>query len=339
MNLDDPALTFALALAAGVVAQALALHLRVPSIIFWLATGILLGPEVANVVRPDNLGQALQPIVGLAVAVILIEGGLALNISRLRREALTIRRLITVGALVTLAGGTVAAMVALGWDWRIALLFGTLVTVTGPTVINPLTRRIGLRKKLRTILEAEGVLIDPIGAILAVVALEAVLATSATGAAAGVLGFFTRMGLGLGVGIAGGLAVGALLRFRGAVPRSVRNIFVLSLVLALYQVSHALLPESGIMTVAIAGLIVGNMQTRWARELAEFKEQLTVLLVGLLFVLLSAAVELDAVWSLGWRGVAAVLALIVIVRPLNVFVSTLDADLTRNETAFLAWLA
>ncbi len=339
MNLDDPVLTFTFALAAGVVATGLARHLRVPGITLLLLTGLLLGPEVANLVRPGTLGDALTPIVGLSVAVILFEGGLQLNFGRLLRQAVTIRRLITTGALVTLAGATLVGLLVLGWEWNIALLFGTLVVVTGPTVINPITRRIRLRRNLRTILEAEGVLIDPIGAILAVVALEMILAATTEGAATGFLGLPTRLGLGLVIGSVGGLGIGALLKLPRAVPRGLENVFVLAFVLALFQASNAILPESGIMTVAIAGLVVGNMGTPVDRMLIEFKEQLTSLLVGLLFVLLAAAVPLDDVLALGWRGVAAVVALIVLVRPADVAVSTWGTSLSMRERAFLAWLA
>ncbi len=339
MNLQDPALTFALAVTAGVVAQSVARHARVPGILFLLATGILLGPAFANIVRPDTLGEGLNPIVGLAVAVILFEGALQLNLDRLRREAVTIRRLITLGALVTIAGATVTAMLALGWSLRIALLFGALVSVTGPTVINPLTRRIRLRNNLRTILEAEGVLIDPVGAILAVVAFELALASTAGDVGAGFLGLLTRLGLGSVIGVAGGFIIGGLLRMRRAIPSDLRNIFTLACVLALYQGSHAILPESGIMTVAIAGLVVGNMGPRHARELVEFKEQLTFLLVGLLFVLLSAAVDLGDVRALGVGGIVTVIVLVAVVRPLCVLLCTRGAGLSRNEQAFLAWLA
>lgn len=339
MNLQDPALTFSLALAAGILAQSVAHHLRMPGIILLLAVGVLLGPEGANIIRPENLGPALQPIVGLSVAVILFEGGLQLNIGWLRREAVTIRRLITVGALVTLTGGTVAAMLVLGWEWQTALLFGSLVVVTGPTVINPLTRRIRLKQKLRTILEAEGVLIDPIGAIVAVVALDFILATTTAGVTAGLLGFPKRLGLGLLIGAAGGVAIGTLLKPRRVVPSGLQNVFTLAMVLALYQMSHAILPESGIMTVAIAGLVVGNMRRRRERELAEFKEQLTMMLVGLLFVLLSAAVDLGEIGRIGWAGVGTVAVLIFLVRPLDILLCTWGSDLEWRERAFLAWLA
>lgn len=336
---QDPALTVALALAAGILAQSVAQHLRIPGIVLLLAAGVLLGPDVAGLVQPDVLGDGLRMIVGLAVAVVLFEGGLSLNIGKLRREARTIRRLISIGALVTAVGGTVAARVFMGWEWRVAILFGTLVIVTGPTVITPLLRRIRVSRHLRTILEAEGVLIDPVGAIVAVVALEVVVATGTTEAAEGLLGLPSRLGVGLGLGLGGGGVIGFLLRYERVVPEGLENVFTLALVLALFEVSEAILAESGIMTVAVAGMVVANMETRVQRELKEFKEQLTVLLVGLLFVLLAADVQVRDVIDLGWPAVATVLALILVVRPLDIAVSTAGSGLTWRDRLFLGWLA
>lgn len=339
MDFYDPALTFAIALAAGVLTQSVARHLRIPGIILLLAVGVALGPQFAAIVIPESLGEGLNHIVGLSIAVVLFEGGLNLNIGRLRRQVITIRELITLGAVITAVGGMVASLAFVGWNWRVALLFGTLVIVTGPTVINPIMRRIRVKATLRTILEAEGILIDPIGAIVAVVALEVILETSARGAAAGLLGLPARLAFGVVLGLGGGFLMGLLLRFRNVVPLGYENIFTLAGVLALFEVSDALLPDSGIMAVAISGLVVGNMRTRVARELVEFKEQLTILLVGLLFILLAASVPLEQVSALGWRGLATVLALILLVRPLGIWACTYGSDLRLNERAFLAWLA
>lgn len=336
---QDPALTVTLALAAGIVAQSVAQHLRIPGIVLLLAAGVLLGPDVAGLVRPAALGEGLRMIVGLAVAVVLFEGGLSLNLRELRREARTIRRLISVGALVTAVGGTLAARVFMGWEWHIATLFGTLVIVTGPTVITPLLRRIRITRHLRTILEAEGVLIDPVGAIVAVVALEVVVATGTTETAAGLLGLPFRFGIGGAMGVLGGGLIGLLLRYERVVPEGLENVFTLALVLALFEVSDAILAESGILTVAVAGMVVANMKTRVKQELKEFKEQLTVLFVGLLFVLLAADVRVREVVALGWPAIGTVLALILVVRPLNVVVSTTGSELDTRDKVFLSWLA
>lgn len=337
--LADPALTFAIALAAGVVAQAVAHHLRVPGIVVFLLSGVLLGPDLLGVVQPETLGHGLEMLVGLAVAVILFEGGLNLNLHRLRREAKTIRRLITIGAVITAAGGAVGARFFMGWDWRLSILFGTLVIVTGPTVITPLLRRIRVNRTLSTVLEAEGVLIDPVGAIIAVVALEIAVGAGGTDAAVDLLGIPTRLIVGAVVGVVGGLVIALLLRNDRIVPEGIENIFTLSLVLALFEISNAILPESGIMTAAVAGLVVGNMKTRLDRELREFKEQLTIMLVGLLFVLLAADVRLADVYSLGWAGVSTILFLMFVVRPIDVSISAAGSTLTVRERLFMGWLS
>lgn len=333
-----PSLTFAIAIAVGMLAQSLAHHLRVPAIVLLLLAGVALGPDLLGVVQPDLLGHGLEIIVALSVAVILFEGGLSLNLSRIRGEALVIRRLITVGALVSAVGGALAAHLFMGWTWRISILFGTLVMVTGPTVVTPLLRRIRVNRNVHTILEAEGVLIDPVGAITAVVALEVALAWSGSYSVAGLIGIPQRLLAGAAIGGAGGYLIGRLLRSKEIVPEGLENVFTLSLVLGLFSISNAVLAESGIMTVVAAGFVVGNMRTRLDRELREFKESLTVLLVGLLFVLLAADVRVGEVVSLGWGGVATVLALMLVARPLGVAASTYGSTLSVRERAFVAWL-
>ncbi|HUU45274.1 MAG TPA: cation:proton antiporter [Acidobacteriota bacterium] len=338
-SLSDPALTVALALAAGLIAQALARHLRLPGIVLTLGAGVVLGPDLLNLIHPGALGPALRMLIGFAVAVILFEGGLNLNIARLRRESRTIQRLVTVGAVITGAGGTLAAHYILGFTWELAVLFGTLVIVTGPTVISPLVRRIRLNRNLQTILEAEGVLIDPIGALIAVVALEAVLQPGATSFLTGLYGITLKLVVGAAVGAVGGFVIALLLRPRNLVPEGLENVLTLSLVLALFHVSDALQSESGIVAVTIAGLVVGNIRTRALRDLMEFKEQLTVMFIGMLFVLLAADVRYADARPLGVPGLVTVGVLMFAVRPLNVMVSTLGSSLGMRERAFLAWLA
>lgn len=337
MSEGDPTLTFALAVGAGVLAQVVAHHLRIPGIVLFLAAGVYLGPDMMGLVRPDALGDGLDTLVGLAVAVILFEGGLNLNIDRLRRQATTIRRLVTLGAVVTAIGATLAAKLLMGWDWPTALTFGTLVIVTGPTVIGPLVRRIRLTPRLRTILEAEGVLIDPIGAIIAVVTLEVLLASSPGSAAIGLLGIPTRLLVGFLAGAAGGFLIAFLLGREGLVPEEVRNVFTLAMVLALYAISEVILPETGILAAPVAGIVVGNARVH-LDELMEFKEQVTAMLVAMLFVLLAADVRLVEVFSLGWRGLGTIAVLMFVVRPLGVALCTRGSDLSLKERGFIAWL-
>lgn len=338
-SLADPALTVALALAAGLVAQAMARHLRLPGIVLTLGAGVILGPDLLNVIHPGSLGPALQMLIGFAVAVILFEGGLNLNIGRLRRESGIIQRLVTIGAIVTGAGGTLAAHYILGFTWELAVLFGTLVIVTGPTVISPLVRRIKLNRNLQTILEAEGVLIDPVGALIAVVALEVVLQPTTSSFLAGLSGIVLKLIVGAGIGAAGGLVIALLLRPRSLVPEGLENVLALSFVLALFHISNALQSESGIVAVTIAGLVVGNIRTRALRDLMEFKEQLTVMFIGMLFVLLAADVRYADARPLGIPGLITVAVLMFVVRPINILASTAGSNLGARERAFLAWLA
>jgi NhaP-type Na+/H+ or K+/H+ antiporter/Trk K+ transport system NAD-binding subunit len=336
---SNPGLTVAIALAAGVVAQSIARHLSIPGIVLLLGTGVLLGPEFADVVQPASLGPALPTLVGFAIAVILFEGGLNLDVRRLRREGRVIRRLVTVGAIVTAVGATVAARALMGWGWRESTLFGVLVIVTGPTVVTPLVRRIGLARNLRTVLEAEGVFIDAVGALVAVVTLEIVVQPGGQALLAGAASLGLRLGFGLVAGLAGGILMALPLRVGPAVPEGLENVLTLSLVVALFQASNAILPESGILAVIIAGVVVGNVKTHAQRSLLEFKEQLTVMLVGMLFVLLAADVRLYQVHDLGVPGLLTVGALMLLVRPATVLASTAGAPLSWREKAFLSWLA
>ncbi|MBM7115310.1 cation:proton antiporter [Archangium primigenium] len=334
----SPALCVALALMAGMLAQVLARRLSIPGIVVLLGTGVLLGPEVLGLVRPTTLGGALPMLVNFSVAVILFEGALSLDVRRLRKEGRVIRWLVTVGALVTALCGALAARHVMGWSWRNALLFGTLVMVTGPTVITPLLRRIRVVRPVETVLEGEGIFVDAVGAITAVVALEVALRPPEEALSTFFHALALRWAVGLGVGgLAGGLIARGL-KSQRAIPEELRNVFSLAMVLGLGQVSGALAPESGVVAVIAAGLVVGNAGVPVRRELVTFKEQLTVMLVGMLFVLLAADVRLREVTALGWRGLVTVGLLMVVARPLAVWASTQGARLTWREKGFIAWM-
>ncbi len=339
MEISHTSFIFAVALAAGVFAQSIARHLRIPGIVVLLAAGTILGQEGLGWVIPEALGQGLFVIVDFAVAVILFEGGLGLEISRLRREELSIRKLITVGSLITLLGGFFSVLIFLNWPFNLALLFGSLVVVTGPTVVTPLVRSLRLQTKTKTILEAEGVLIDPIGAILAVIVLEIVITPNVLTLASGLVTIALWLVGGLVAGVLGGLLISWLLRFQSVVPKGHENIFTLAFVVLLFEGCNHIVSQSGILGVTVAGIVVGNTKTPVARDLREFKDQLTVLLIGLLFILLAADVSLDDIRNLGWAGAGVIATLIFIVRPLNIWVSTRKSDLSFREKAFISWIA
>ena len=336
----DPKLTFALALLAGMVAQSLARHLRLPGIVLLLIAGISLGPDGLGWIQPRDLGDGLFAIVDFAVAIILFEGGLNLQISRLRREGTAIRRLITLGAMITLVGGAYAVHAWLGWGLMESLLFGGLVVVTGPTVVGPLVSELRLKPRVSTVLEAEGVLIDPIGAILAVVILRLALSGDP-----GSL-FLEHSGAGLAriaagsiLGVVAGFGLARMLRISRLLPEGLENVSVLAVVLLLYAGAETLLSQSGVLAVTVAGVVVGNTRTPVERDLREFKDQLTVMLIGLLFVVLAADVRFEQVAALGWAGFGVVATLVLVVRPLGVWLCTLGSELTRGERLFIAWVA
>ncbi len=339
MNAENPGFVFAVALGSGVLAQALARHLRISGIVVLLGVGVALGPDGMRFIDPRSLGEGLFALVRLAVAVILFEGGMNLELRRLRQERATLRMLLTLGATVTAIGATLAAHVILGWPWTQSVLFGTLVIVTGPTVVTPVLRNIRVQRRVSTVLEAEGVLIDPIGVLVAVLALEVVVAPAASSVTSAVTWLVLRIGFGTLAGMVFGLVLAWLLRTPRVIPEGYENIVTLGGVLLLFVGCNFVLSESGILAATISGIMVGNFQTRIGRQLRRFEEQLTVMLIGLLFVLLAADVRVAQAVDLGWAGLATVGALIFLVRPAKVFLSTLRSDLVLREKLFLCWLA
>jgi NhaP-type Na+/H+ or K+/H+ antiporter len=332
------ALTIALAFAAGMVVQTIARATRIPAIILLLVTGVVLGTEGLGWVRSTDLGTGLFMLVDFAVAIILFEGALNLRIRRLAREQRVIRRLVTWGAVVTLAGGAIAARVWLSWPWTAALLFGSLVVVTGPTVVSPLVRHLRLHPRLQTVLEAEGVLIDPIGALLATLVLQVTLASNPFGMVSEVGALLARLGIGTLVGILGGLAIAGLLRLP-ALVHGFENPLTLAMVVLLFHLSDYFSAPSGLLAVTVAGLVVGNLKSPVDEDLREFKDQLTVLMIGAVFVLLAADIRLADVRALGWPGIAVLATLVVLVRPAGVWLATAGAGMRIRERAFLSVIA
>ena len=332
------ALTIAFATAAGIISQSVARTARLPGIVVLLAVGVLLGPDFAEVIQPHSLGAAMPQLVAFAVAVILFEGGMHLKLEQFRSRSTSIRRLITVGALISLVGGTLAAKLVMGWNWRTSALFGSLVIVTGPTVVTPLIRRFRVEHAVSTILEVEGVLIDAVGAVVAVVALEVALEPTGATVAMGLVGICARLAFGVLAGAIGGGVLWVFLRYRYLVAEGLENVFTLAIVWALFHASEAVLHESGIAAVTMAGLVLGNLKTPKQRHLLEFNDQLTVMLIGMLFVLLAADVRMSDVVGLGVPGLVTVGVLAWVVRPLGVVASTYGTDLNKKQKFFIAWI-
>ncbi len=343
MHTVDPAFTtFALAAVLGLLAQVLGHRWRVPAIVPLLAFGMLFGPSALDVLHPYALGAGLPIIVKFCVAVILFDGALNLRLAELRDAAFEVRRLITVGALVTWIGATLAAWGIAALSFPVAIVFGALLTVTGPTVVQPILRRVTIPRRLKTTLEAEAILIDPVGAILAVAVVDIVLGLSGArpiGLLSGIWGYGARLAVGTIIGVIGGLSLSTLLRKRGWIPAELSNLVTLAGVWGVYAAAEWMQGESGIMATVAMGLTMQRGAVPEERRLRQFKEQLTVLGISLLFTLLAANLPLRVLVDEGWRGVATVVVLLWIVRPASVALALRGSPMSWRERAFVMWIA
>jgi NhaP-type Na+/H+ or K+/H+ antiporter len=331
----------------GIGAQWIAWRFQLPSILLLLVVGFLAGP-VLGVLDPQSLqGDWLFAFVSLSIGIILFEGGLSLRLSELREVGSAVRNLITIGVLITWGLGAAAAHYILGFNVELAVLIGAILTVTGPTVIVPLLRHVRPKGRVSTVAKWEGITIDPVGAILAVLTLETLVLLNdppEAGATASRAVGKVAQGLGLEIFVALGVSVAAtmLLVFilrRRMVPDFLRNPVTLMVVVVAFAVSNVLQHESGLLTTTLMGIALANQPYVSVQRIIEFKENLQVLLIGSLFVLLSARLELSALNYIDLDVLVFLGLLVVGVRPLAVLVSTLGTKLEWEEKAFLSWLA
>jgi NhaP-type Na+/H+ or K+/H+ antiporter len=331
----------------GIGAQWLAWRFQLPSILLLLIVGFLAGP-VLGILPPRALqGDWLFAFVSLSIGIILFEGGLSLRVSELREVGSAVFSLISMGVLITWGMGATAAHYILGFNVSLAVLIGAILTVTGPTVIVPLLRHVQPKGRVSTIAKWEGITIDPVGAILAVLTLETLLLLNSpqeTGASASHAASEVAQGLGLEIFVALGVSVAAtmLLVFilrRHMVPDFLRNSVTLMVVVVAFAISNTLQHESGLLTTTLMGIALANQPYVSVQRIIEFKENLQVLLIGSLFVLLSARLELSALNYINLDVLVFLGILVVLVRPLAVLISTTGTDLDWEEKAFLSWMA
>jgi NhaP-type Na+/H+ or K+/H+ antiporter len=334
----DITLQIILTVIAGIGAQVLAGFVQSPAIVFLLIFGILLGPSAFNFLQPDRLGVGLEVLVSLLVAVILFEGGFNLELRDLGRVSGSLRNLVTIGTLITLLGGGMAAHWLGEFPWPISFLYASLVVVTGPTVINPLLKQVKVDRRVATLLEGEGVLIDPVGAILAVVVLNVLLnGNTEPLQVAGSL--MVRLGLGAGIGILGGWLLGQILKRARFLSDDLKTLVVLAGLWGWYGLAQMIQSESGLMATVAAGMVLRASGLPEERLLKRFKGQLTILAVSVLFILLSADLSIAGVLALGWGGIFTVLTLMFVVRPLNISLCTWNSGLNWRQKLFLCWVA
>lgn len=337
-NTDPHSALWALCLAvgAGCLLTVLSRRLHLPTIVLLLGGGFALGPEGLNLLRPDALGHFLPVLVSLAVALILYEGGLTLDLKEFTQTSTVIQRLLSAGVLITWFGTALSVYIFFDTTPSYALLMGSLVIVTGPTVIVPLLRRIRLSKRVASILHWEAVLIDSIGVFVAILCYEWV---AEGGGAVALPNFIVRILSGATLGVVGGYLIYFTMR-RGWVPDNIVNAFSLASAMLLFGLTELIRPEAGLLSVTVAGLIVGLKKPRQLREVKAFKAEIVDLLIGLLFLLLVARLEWAQFVSFYSNGGGWVLlSVIFLVRPLSVITSSWGTALNKREKALLSWVA
>ena len=349
VTIENGVLAIAAILVLGVAGQWLAWRIRVPSILVLLFIGFLVGPIARHLGKfgwsggsldPDLLFRGLiTPIVSLSVSLILFEGGLSLRASHIANVGRVVRDLVTLGAGITWILSAIAAHILVGLDWKLSILLGAILVVTGPTVIGPLLRHVKPVGQIGPVLKWEGIVIDPIGAGLTVLVFEAISAGRLSQATPMLLlGVVKTLAVGAGVGALVAFLIVVMLR-RFWVPDYLQSPVILAFVIAAFTGSNLLVPESGLFTVTIMGIMLANQHRASTHHILEFKETLSVLLIGSLFIMLSSRLRMEDLASVGFGGVLFLIVLIVLVRPVAVLASTLRSPLTWKERAFLALMA
>jgi NhaP-type Na+/H+ and K+/H+ antiporters len=329
----------ALVILVGVGSQWLAWRLRIPSIVLMLIAGLLLGPVFGIVAPRHDLGPMLQPIVAAAVAIILFDGGLNLNLHELREAGPGVRRLVLLVAPIGWVLGAVAGHFVAGLSWPVAFLFAGILVVTGPTVIMPLLRHTRLKPRVASLLKWEGIVNDPIGALLAVLVYE-FLTVAPTAAGVG-----ESLGVMLSAVAVIGVASFAIGRGlisiynRGHVPEYLRAAILLSVLLGCYVAANALYDETGLLAVTVLGMTLANGGLVGLAEVRRFKESLATLLVAAVFILLTASLRMEDVLAVDARGLAFVAVMLFVVRPASVWLGTIGAGLPWQERALVGWIA
>lgn len=339
----------------GILAQWVAWKFKTPAILPLILIGLFVGPvstffteDGAKWIEPvwngtNGLfpGERLFNFVSLAISLILFEGGLTLKKEEIRNVGPVIYKLITLGAFVTLIIGGVAAHFVIGLNWPMSFLFSSLIVVTGPTVIAPILRNLAIKKDISTILKWEGILIDPIGALVAVLVFEFITIGSEHGSSytkETLSEFFKIIITGFSIGFTSAYAFALALKNK-MIPHYLLNAIVLALVLGVFVVSDLFANESGLLSVVIMGMVLGNMKLESLKDVFYFKETISILLISILFILLSANINIsDLELIYNWNSLILFLIVVLIVRPLGVFLSSAKSNLKKNEKIFISWV-
>lgn len=341
-------LELAAILILGIIAQWVSWKIKLPAIFPLIMIGLIVGPLASmdvffgqKLIDPDRIfeGNMLNYFVSLSVGVILFEGGLTLKLKEVRQVATTVRNLIIIGPIISLVGGGLAAYYLLDIDIRIALLFGALIIVTGPTVIGPILRNIHANRNVGTVLKWESIIIDPIGALVAVLMYEFILSGSGgaqfTGQA--LMTFGLTIVAGAGAGVFSAWLLYYMLK-KHLVPSYLVNVISLAMVMFCFTGADMISKESGLLAVTIMGMILANLKIPEISEILNFKESLTVLLISILFIILSADIDIAQLQLLGWNSALIFGLVVLVLRPLTVFLSSINTNLSIKEKIFISWI-
>lgn len=324
---------------AGIGSQWLAWRFRIPGIVLLALAGLILGPVTEFIVPERDFGRLFKPMVAVAVAIILFEGGFTLNFAEIRHTSTAVRRLVTIGAPLAWILNTAAAHYVAGLPFAAAVILGGVLVVTGPTVIMPLLRQSNLSHRPASLLRWEAIVNDPVGALFAVLAFETMVVSQSGGSLEELL-FIAAAALTLA--IIGGIAIGRALTWafnHGLVPEYLKAPVLLVVVLGAYAASQLVLEESGLLTVTVLGITLANSGLADVVEIRRFKEIITVLLVSGVFVLLSASIDASIIAALDWRAAAFVAVMLFVVRPLTTWTATIGTGLSWQERALIGWIA
>ncbi len=316
----------------------MAWKLKVPAILFLLASGIFIGPFTGWLVPDELFGDLLFPFVSLSVAVILFEGSLTLRREEIQGHGRVVRNLVLFGVFVLWLVVAVLTHYVIGAKWPIAFLFGAIMTVTGPTVVMPMIRAVRPNQNISNILRWEGILIDPIGAILAVLTFNVILVSQTGSGFLDVASVFGKMvAAGIVTGGAAGYLWGLALR-RYWVPQFLQNVATLLIVFAVYAGADFIEHESGLLSVTVMGVWLANTRGVHIEEILDFKESLSILLISGLFILLAARLEFSQLRAVGWPALVVVFGIQFFARPLKVWLCSIGSKLTWQEKTVLGWM-
>jgi NhaP-type Na+/H+ or K+/H+ antiporter len=327
----------AVVLLMGIEAQLLGKFLKIPSIVFLLIFGIILGPEGLKIIDMTGFENELEAIVALSVAIIIFDGGLQINIKHIRTLQRSVLNIITIGVLITFIGASITSYYLLDIEPGMAMLFGALVSATGPTVITPLVKQIHVNQKISKMLEIEGVLNDPISVILAALIFEWILLDISGISALGYMA--VKIGMGSILGVFGGIVLAYVLQNISIVSAQYARLFTLTMVLLTFTFAEIFGGGSGILAVAILALIIGSTEIAHKESIKEFKGDLVIMLISVIFILLAAMIRFEYIWNAGMMGVAVILVLLFVIRPTAVMASTINSALSFKEKTFISFIS